>query len=256
MLGAGFALAAAAGLLFWLGLRLHRTGAPGSPERWLAVTFGALGCGMLPRLAAAQLLSGRDTGSLALALNALSHLAIEAGIVGLSLFTWRVFRPSSRAARGFVLATAAASSALTLLLIATAHADQEASGIALAVNATRAIPVLWAFAECTRYAQLMRRRVRLGLADPVVANRFVLWSVWTGALGVVALLLFAVRTRAFWLQAQGIDPRTVMPAVIPITGALAGLAVITAGVAIWLAFFPPAAYRRWLTPSAKSGDVL
>ena len=57
MLGAALALAAAAGLLLWLGARLWRSGAPGSPERWLALTFGALGCGALPRLVAARLLS-------------------------------------------------------------------------------------------------------------------------------------------------------------------------------------------------------
>jgi hypothetical protein len=92
----------------------------------------------------------------------------------------------------------------------------------------------------------MRRRVALGLADPLVANRFVLWSVWTGALGFAALLLLAVRSRAFWLQLHGVDPRVVMPAAIPITAALAGIAVVCAGVAVWLAFFPPASYRRWV----------
>jgi hypothetical protein len=92
----------------------------------------------------------------------------------------------------------------------------------------------------------MRRRVALGLADPLVANRFVLWSVWTGALGFAALLLFAVRSRAFWLQLHGVDPRVVMPAAIPITAALAGIAVVCAGVAVWLAFFPPSSYRRWV----------
>jgi hypothetical protein len=250
MLGASLALAVAAGLLLWLGARLWRSGAPGSAERWLALTFGALGCGVLPRFVAARLLSAYDTGVLALSLNAASHLAIEAAIIGLSLFTWRVFRPGSHGARAFVAGVAVVSGVFTLWLIATTDSEQEVSALALAVNATRAIPVLWAFAECARYARLMRRRVALGLADPVVANRFVLWSVWTGALGFAAILLFAVRSRAFWLQLHGVDPRVVMPAAIPITGALAGIAVVSASVAVWLAFFPPESYRRWLRAEA------
>jgi len=250
MLGASLALAVAAGLLLWLGARLWRSGAPGSAERWLALTFGALGCGVLPRLAAARMLSNYDTGLLALSLNAASHFAIEAAIIGLSLFTRRVFRPTGRVAWAFVACVAGVSGALTLWLVATTDSDQEASALALAVNLTRAIPVLWAFAECARYARLMRRRVALGLADPLVANRFVLWSIWTGALGFAAILLFAVRSRAFWLQLHGVDPRVAMPAAIPITGALAGIAVVSAGVAVWLAFFPPASYRRWVRAGA------
>jgi hypothetical protein len=97
-----------------------------------------------------------------------------------------------------------------------------------------------------RYARLMRRRVGLALADPLVANRFVLWSVWTGALSFAGLVLFAVRSRAFWLQLNGIDPRIAMPAAVPLTAIVAGLAAVSAGVAVWLAFFPPESYRRWL----------
>jgi len=250
MLGAALALGTAAALLLWLGGRLWRMGAPGAPERWLALTFCALGCGVLPRLAAARLLSEGGQGGLTLALSAASHFAIEAAIIGLSLFTQRVFRPSSRGARAFVLCVAFSSGGFTLGLVTRTDSQQEASWLALAVNFTRAIPVLWACLECTRYAHSMRRRVALGLADPLVANRFVLWSVWTGALGCAALLILAVRSCAFWLQWHGVDPRSVMPAAIPVTGALSGLAVVCAGVAVWLAFFPPEVYRRWVRADA------
>jgi hypothetical protein len=246
MLAAAFALAVAAGLLLWLGIRLWRAAAPGAPERWLALSFAGIGLGAVPRLAAARLLTEGGEGVLTLALSAASQLAIESAIVGLSLFTWRVFRPASRGARAFALGVALASGGATLCLLAVAGSRQEVSALALLVNATRAVPVLWAFVECARYALLMRRRLALGLADPLVANRFVLWSVWTGALGVAAVAILSVRSTALWLQLHGIEPRSVMPAAVPLTGALAGVAVATAGVAIWLAFFPPAAYRRWL----------
>jgi hypothetical protein len=246
MLGGALALGSAAALLLGLGVRLWRTSTAGAPERWLALAFAALGVGALPRLAAARLLGEGAPGLLGAGLNTVSHVAIEAAVLGLALFVWRVFRPASSAARAFVGAVAVVSGALTLWLVATPHAAQESSGLALALNASRAVPVLWAFVECTRYARLMRRRLALGLADPLVTNRFVLWSVWTGALGFAALALFAVRGRAFWLSLQGVDPRLAMPAAIPVTAAVVGLAVASAGVAVWLAFFPPAPYRRWL----------
>ncbi|MFK7894917.1 MAG: hypothetical protein AB8G23_03725 [Myxococcota bacterium] len=40
------------------------------------------------------------------------------------------------------------------------------------MSAIRGIPFLWGFCEALRYYAQMRRRLTLGLADPVVANRF------------------------------------------------------------------------------------
>ena len=49
---------------------------------------------------------------------------------------------------------------------------------------------LWVFLESFRYFALLRRRRRLGLADPVITNRFLLFAIWTG--GVVAITLLGV----------------------------------------------------------------
>ena len=46
-------------------------------------------------------------------------------------------------------------------------------------SVSRSAALLWAFFECARYYGLMRRRVALGLAEPVVANRFLFWSLST-----------------------------------------------------------------------------
>jgi hypothetical protein len=246
MIVAALVLGTAAFLLLGLGVRLWRGSAARAPERWLALAFAALGAGATPRLLAARLLGSGEIGPLAIGLNAISQLVIELGIVAFTLFVWRVFRPASGAARAFAAGSALVSFGLTLAVAATAHATQEASALALAVNASRSLPVFWAFAECARYAVLMRRRVRLGLSEPVVANRFVLWSVWTGALGLAAIALLAIRARAYGFLRQGIDPHLAMPTAVPLAGTVVGLALGCAGVAVWLAFFPPAAYRRWL----------
>ena len=53
----------------------------------------------------------------------------------------------------------------------------------------------WAFLECGRYHLLLRRRQRVGLADPIVTDRFALYATAT-ALGVVTNLV----GWAFWLM--------------------------------------------------------
>ena len=40
---------------------------------------------------------------------------------------------------------------------------------------------LWGAAESLRYFSMMRRRAKLGLADPLVTNRFLLWGLGIGA---------------------------------------------------------------------------
>jgi WS/DGAT/MGAT family acyltransferase len=42
--------------------------------------------------------------------------------------------------------------------------------------------VIWAFVEYTIYVNRMSRQARMGLGDPVVRNRFLLWMIWTGAI--------------------------------------------------------------------------
>ena len=48
--------------------------------------------------------------------------------------------------------------------------------------------LLWGAVESLRYYALMRRRLRLGLADPLVTNRFLLWGLGIGAAGVGSLI--------------------------------------------------------------------
>ena len=64
---------------------------------------------------------------------------------------------------------------------------------ALFVLLARCAVLLWLFVESAIYAQRMRRRVRLGLGDPVVANRFTLWAIWTGALACIPLFVLTLR---------------------------------------------------------------
>jgi hypothetical protein len=50
---------------------------------------------------------------------------------------------------------------------------------------------LWTGLESLRYHAKMRRRLALGLGDPVVCNRFLLWAVWGVSCFLLDLLTLA-----------------------------------------------------------------
>ena len=95
----------------------------------------------------------------------------------------------------------------------------------------------WAMLEPARYHLLMRRRVTLGLAEPLVANRFLLWGVYAGGF-CLSQLVYCV-SLAFFGAVSNLDVLN------------AGL-VVSAEVALFLAVFPPAWYARRVCAAATS----
>ncbi len=99
---------------------------------------------------------------------------------------------------------------------------------------------IWLGLEAGRYYLRMKRRTRLGLADPVVTDRFLLWT-------------FAA-SFGFVLIATSIPP-LVLERAHPVTMAalvVFGFAGAAATVCYWLAFFPPEAYRRRIRARAAA----
>jgi hypothetical protein len=100
-------------------------------------------------------------------------------------------------------------------------------------------PLVWMGAEGFSHYAKARQRRRLGLCEPLSCNRYLLW----GAAGVLwALLEFAVIGQDVVYQQTGVWSGSV------------GLAVcwleIVPVALIWLVFFPPASYRRWVSGAA------
>jgi len=94
---------------------------------------------------------------------------------------------------------------------------------------------LWGAFESFRYHGRMRKRQRLGLADPLVANRFLLW-------GLASLGTFTATWLASWPMLLP-DPTAAKP--LETFNYLATAAVGIATVVVYsLAFLPPAWYRR------------
>lgn len=85
-----------------------------------------------------------------------------------------------------------------------------------------------------RYHALLRRRMRLGLADPVVANRIWLWSLAASTV----TLQYAYTLAIPWLNSL-FDAVKAAPAFVGTLGVVIALCITHA-------FYPPQGYLRWI----------
>jgi len=173
-----------------------------------------------PELAGALLAVG-------LAAQSLGCLCLDAG-------TWQVFRPASRGAAAAVVGVAAifAASLLGHGLTVGFAGGADRGAFYWAGLLARGGSFAWCAAEALLYHRQMRRRLRVGLGDPVVANRFLLWAI--ASLGLVAAFLTFVTAKL-----AGVNAATSRPFLVTSFGV-----AVTCGVAMWLAFFAPEAYTR------------
>ena len=176
-------------------------------------------------------------GDYALLLTCVAGVFSNGGMGFLYVFTARVFHDSSRWAWAAVGAAGA-------LLVVQATGNGIAQAAAVTQEEKLAVILHWGAGslalsgaawgwtawEALRYHGLLRRRVALGLADPVVANRMLLW----GLMGAVAVGCVLVDTGLLYSGAPA--AREVL---LPLITALSGLLVSGCMV---LAFWPPAAY--------------
>jgi len=226
-----------------IGLRLFRSGARGEgQERWLSVFFLGMACGLPMRMAAVEIQLASGSGGEML--NALGHAALSLTTIAILFFVWRVFRPDDVWARAVVYAFSAFQIALIPALVWLGGLRDETGGIVVVANVSRSLPLFWALFESLRYRGLMSRRVELGLADPVVANRFTLFSLWTGSLAVLPTVVVAIR---LYLRGTGLDEAAVIAEnpvgwIMPLIRIVLVSGGLTAAVAIWLSFFPPRFY--------------
>jgi hypothetical protein len=228
---------------FAIGLRLlvmaSRT--RGLPEFTLGLAlFLIVGLGYPITLAGRALLLDGSAELTARALLPLGGVMMNVGWAAVWVFTWRVFRPEATWARA--LASGAIAALLLFAGVSAARAlvvedsrllvrpHTASTGTLLVALAS----YVWTAAESLRYRALLRRREALGLADPVVTNRFLLW----GVVGIFSFLSLVGPTVA---AIAGVD--TTENALVRLTTAVAGMACSTA---LLLAFTPPRAYVRWL----------
>jgi hypothetical protein len=203
-----------------------------SPELLLGLSLVLLGC-FWSALAAI----GRQAVGLGdpvrVALLVIGTLCAIGGNTSLAVFNVRVFRPGVAWASGL---TAALTLAMAGLLIAQtlgpgwviyAHEEQ---GPWTAATWVGAATYAWSSVEAWRQLGMLERRERIGLGDPIVTNRVLLWTI-TMVTALVATLAFSA------LHAWG----------IPVGGTTIGLGMasfvsLLSATCLWLAFMPPSFY--------------
>jgi len=155
--------------------------------------------------------------------------------------TWQTFRPMERWPRHVMWAGVVVLSA-SLLGDSIMHGTWvfRDGGVWYELGFwARAGAYVWAAMEAGRYYGTMRRRLKLGLADPVVTDRFRLWAISSSAVSAAFLIFYMGR---MWADSVA----TSVPVLVATS--IAGL---VAGLTVWLAFVPPDGYVRYVKSRAQ-----
>jgi hypothetical protein len=176
-----------------------------------------------------------------------SLLASNIGAFAEYLFVGTVFRRGSRLAWS-VIGVASA------LLVAAYVGDIVVGGLVNRRNTgawywlgtlTRVFGLWWCSVESLRYHRLLRRRERLGLADPAVTDRLLLWGLGSGAAAAGSAVGLTTRLLTGHSTAE-----------YPIVNLAVSALGLVAAVAMWIAFLPPAAYLRVVARRGRTSGAV
>jgi hypothetical protein len=173
--------------------------------------------------------------------------AMAAGLMNY-LFTWRVFRPNAPwagAACGlatWLLFAPLGAVAVHIGLGGIGPGIQNAQIWTFPMVLTGLIGMGWTSTESFRYFAMSRRRLRLGLAEAPVCNRFLLWALASGG----------------WLCVAALAGLLLVLDVNPLSDGLftlcVGLTGLLNSVCMMLAFMPPERYLAWLERRAVAAQ--
>ncbi len=168
-------------------------------------------------------------------------LAVSCGALAKFVFNWRVYHPENRWVQRLVI-VAGLGLLGTFVYSGFVYGFMDLRDVSVRWALRTSLQIgclLWGSAESFVYWMKMRRRVRLGIADPVVANRFLMWAIGAGAagggtlVGTIAQLVTGAQPTDGWVM---------------MSSSMHGL---VAAIAIGLAFIPPARYCRYIRDRAE-----
>jgi hypothetical protein len=171
---------------------------------------------------------------------------VVAGILLLYSFTWKVFRSDDRWARMMMIGIALG---LTVVVLGYAHvgitfvgAEQLERGRPFGFLMVLFVMIcfVWTAIESLLYHSTLKKRQTLGLVDPVIVNRFLLW-------GASAVVMFCLMGGILVCQALGM-----MVLRDPIPAYTVGICGMISSVTWYLTFFSPAWYRRAIVGSGAA----
>ena len=249
---AGIAQVASIGSAFWLGARLVRRSlrpGGGMPERLLGVhLIAAIGLGSLLLGIASMSAYGASPLSPA-AFEALVVAGNVATLAGLSAALWFnavVFHAGQRRAAALA-ATSIAAMCAAFLYYAVAGGTRSPEALFgrsyWPLVAVMAACDVWLARDALSWRRQLLRRLALGLAEPMVAERMRLWAV--ASLSRLGLVLMAPIVSA-WTD---LDTRR---GAAPWLLILSALLILSSCVSLWLMLVPSARYRRWVEARYRS----
>jgi len=215
------------------------------PELLLGLGLVLMSCVAIP-LAGVGRLPATTDASFGKACFAAGMGSIALSSVLLIAFTWRVFRPGAGWAFGLFIGISVAVSAATGWMAWVNFVGDELDEIVLrmrpgtlALMASLLACFAWASCESFLYHTNLKKRLALGLADPVLVDRFFLWGVSAGAnTGLMGVLLYFVQSGMVLLR------ETVSLTAIALVGTLMS-------TAWYLTFLAPASYLERVRKRAE-----
>jgi hypothetical protein len=207
---------------------------PGRPEFLLGLAFlfdgFSYGLGDLPYVV--------DVGSLFEEVSYLGRIFSGACSIAIALFTYRVFQSGTLWARGLLWSAGVLIAAG--LVISAFEGDWEGitplSGVGFWFDwLGTLLPFFWLSIEAAKQYRITRRRIPLGLIDPLVCNRYLLIAVYAtlGTLTFFILIPTYIVYELYGTWSVSLDLVT-------------GSAEIASLAALWVSFSAPAFYRRWV----------
>jgi hypothetical protein len=242
----GVAQVASIGSAFWLGTRLVRRSlraGGGMPERLLGVhLIAAIGLGSL-LLSFASVSAYASTPLSPAAFEGLVVAGNVATLVGMGAALWfnaLVFHGGERRPMALA-ATATALMCAAFLYYALAGGTKSPAALfgrsywplVAAMTACN----LWLIRNALACRKQLLRRLALGLADPMVVERMLLWAV--SSLSRLGLVLMAPVLNA-WIDLGSL--RHAAPWLLT----LSALLIFSSCASLWLMLVPSARYRRWV----------
>jgi hypothetical protein len=180
------------------------------------------------------------------ALNAIGLFCFSAGTLSLGLFCWRVFSPKNPWVAAFFV-----------LLVVTLVVDFVHNIVILGIPfppttsfwywpgmLARSAIFAWRPLVALPFYFRLRRRLALGLADPVAMNRVLLWGVAGAITCASTVFVVGVTLAGLW--------ETPARSILAIVTVLAAAADATLG---WLAFVPPRRYLAWVASRSPAAEL-
>lgn len=222
------------GLGVVLAIRLLRLGIRGRTAPELAM---GVYCLFVTAGALFLALSLRNADAPSFPFSVASTFCIGLAAFALAVGIWRIFHPGEPRARALVIGVGVWMLASWVACVLPGRAvllgDLTVANGGFVAGRV-AVYAFGAF-EAFRYARMLKRRVALGLADPVTAHQILLWGIAWMCVSFIAVGMLIAR----WVGGPDVVHSSVM---------LVSLSSLNAAawICTWLSFFPPRAYQRWV----------